>query len=134
MIRLRSVGRLVIGFMLVAVPVLGASSPAFAYPNATIVNETHFAATGKVHYAACRPDNFSVPAGHKLPNGGVTPTQTTISARRGACLITKIEVTLAGAGPVAPYTTLGTAKSRFVIQRTKNGLEVAVEGAKPSLL
>ena len=120
MIQLHPARRFVLGLVLVAVPVLGASSPAWAYPNATIVNETHLAASGTVHYAACRRDNFSVPAGHKTANGNITPTQITISARRGACLITKIEATLAGAGPAQPYTSSGTGKSDFVIHNSRN--------------
>jgi hypothetical protein len=131
MIQLHSAQRLVIGLALVAVPVLGVSSPASAYPNATLVNETHLAATGTIHYAACRRDNFSIPAGHKNANGSITPTQITVSVRRGACLITKIEATLAGAGPAEPYTSSGTGKSDFVIHNSRNNGFVV--GAKASL-
>ena len=124
MIQLHSAQRFALGLVLVTVPVLGVSSPAWAYPNATIVNETHFAATGTIHYAACRRDNFSIPAGHKAANGNIAPTQITISVRRGACLITRIEATEVGVGPAIPYKSSGTAKSRFIIFHNGYGLEV----------
>ncbi len=127
MIRLHSIQRLIVGLVLVMLPVLGVSKPASAYPNATIVNQTRKAATGTIHYAACRSDKFAVPAGTRHANGIVTPVQITISTKRGACLITAIEATEVGVGPAIPYKSSGTAKSRFIIFHNGNGLEVGAD-------
>jgi hypothetical protein len=125
--RLHSVQRLMVGLVLVTLPVLAASSPALAYPNATIVNQTRNPVTGTIYSAGCRSDNFSVPAGSRAANGDITATEVTISARRGACLITKIEASEVGLGPAFPYTSSGTAKSRFTIFHNENGLVVGAD-------
>jgi hypothetical protein len=83
-------------------PVLGTSAPASAFPNATIINQTRKPVTGTIHYAACRPDNFSLPAGTEAK----------------------------GLGPAFPYTSSGTAKSRFIIAHNENGLVVVDDEVK----
>jgi hypothetical protein len=123
MIRLHSIQRLIVSLVLVTVPVLAASAPALAYPRATVFNHTNVAVSGTVHYAACRPDRFTIPPGHQTASGAVTPTSTTMSAARGACLITKVDA-VAGGVPAIPFTSSGTARDGFVVVRTPQGFAV----------
>ena len=115
MIRLHPRMRLSLGLLLAIAPVAGYVSPAAAYPNPTIVNRTHHVVHGTIHYALCRADNFTVAAA----------ALTTISVKRGACLITKITATVDGKVAV-PYTSLGTGKDRFEVMASGSEYKVGV--------
>ena len=95
--------------------VLLSAVPALAYPQVRLTNLTQWSANGEVNYAACRNDKFT----------GLKPGDTwSPSARRGACLITWIRVTLTGGPPVTQYSSSGTSYSEFFISPSGPGYQV----------
>jgi hypothetical protein len=120
-----------------SVPV-GPSAPAMAYPLAKIRNRTIFPATGTIRYASalCKNDRFSVPAGI-LQKDGLIKEGFWQARSRGACLITRIDAQLQGAGRgVTSYASSGTSYGNFIIQATQTDFrvwsdhELAAEDAK----
>ena len=108
-----------------SIPV-AASAPAMAYPLAKIRNRTIFPATGTIRYAThfCRDDRFSVPAGVLQENGSIKEGFWQ-ARRRGACLITRIDAQLQGAGRgVTSYSSSGTSYGNFIIQGTQTDFRV----------
>lgn len=80
----------------------------FGYPNVRFKNSTPNAINVEVTYSGCKSDKFSVPA-----VGVATP-----AANRGACLITKVSASVAGA---KIYTSTGTSYSNFTLIKHENG-------------
>lgn len=106
-----------------SVPIMGYSAPALAYGRATVINRTTLPVSGTIHYASCRADNFSIAAGKAGANSVISPAQTTISAYRGACLITSINATVGGK-PAITYTSSGTGYETFVVAASNDGYKV----------
>ncbi len=116
----------------------GASALAMAYPLAKIRNRTIFQATGTIRYASllCKDDRFSVPPGVLQKDGSIKEAVWQ-ARRRGACLITRIDAQLQGAGRgVTSYSSSGTSYGNFIIQGTQTDFrvwsdhELAAENAK----
>lgn len=78
-----------------------------SYPKVHIVNSTNFTVKGKVKYAACSGDEFSIaPWGSWTADG------------RGGCLLTQISATVYTPGQSAeatPYKSSGTSYSQFAV-------------------
>ena len=123
MFRLHSTNRFVASILLMTVPIIGYSAPASAYGRATIFNRTNYVVHGTIHYAGCRGDNFTVAAGKVGANSVIAETQSTISAYRGACLITRITATVNGKAASA-YTSSGTGYERFIVAASNTGYKV----------
>lgn len=123
MFRLHSINRFVASILLMTVPIIGYSAPASAYGRATIFNRTNYVVHGIIHYAGCRGDNFTVAAGKVGANSVIAETQSTISAYRGACLITRITATVNGKAASA-YTSSGTGYERFIVAASNTGYKV----------
>jgi hypothetical protein len=115
--------RFIASLLLVTVPIIGYSAPASAYGRATMYNRTNYAVHGTIHYAGCRADNFAIAAGPVGKNSVITETHFTISAYRGACLITRITATVNGKAATA-YTSSGTGYERFIVAASNGGYKV----------
>ena len=122
MFRLHSVKRYVASLLLMTVPIIGLSSaPASAYANATFENRTNHPVSGTVSYVGCRSDNYTIPAGTINPKTAtITPAHSTVSARRGACLIKSITANLNGKA-AQTYTSSGTGYVQFIVSATPTG-------------
>jgi hypothetical protein len=98
---------------------------AHAYPNASIRNRAPFPGTAAITYASCRGDTFRIGASRLDSKGVLHEAVNGPSARRGACLITRIAVTLDGATkPVTAYTSSGTSYSQFIVAPTATDFRV----------
>lgn len=135
-----SATRLVASLLLVTAPIFAMSAPASAYERVTMYNLTKNTVTGTIHYRACKTDSFTIPPATtgKVVNQFVTtnPTQVTISAYRGGCLISRIEAK-SGDLAITPYTStalLGSTKSKFMVigfPPNANGMTGAVTAGSP---
>jgi hypothetical protein len=95
----------------VSVACVAAAGGAYAYDPARVINRAPWPANVSVTYAACHHDSFTVPASNK-DNTGVATAPT----KRGACLITSVNATIAGKNyPVTSYKSSGTSYSDFVL-------------------
>lgn len=123
MFRLHTVKRFLASLLLVAVPIIGYTAPASAYGRATVINRTNQPVSGTIHYASCRSDHFNIAAGTVAANSVITPAQTTISAYRGACLITSITANVNGK-IAKTYTSSGTGYETFIVAASDTGYKV----------
>ena len=123
LLRIHSAKRLIASFLLLTVPIIGYAAPASAYGKATVSNRTNAIVHGTIHYASCRADNFTIPAGVVGADSVIKPTQTTMSAYRGACLITRINATVGGKAAI-DYTSSGTGYEQFVVAASNSGYKV----------
>jgi hypothetical protein len=83
------------------------AQPAMAYDLANIVNSTNYNASGKVSYAVCSSDNYTV-----------TPNTRWYANSRGACLLTKVTAivkTPRGDVEATSYTSSGTSYASFAV-------------------
>jgi hypothetical protein len=112
----------------------GTSSIAGAqgYPSARIENHTVSDATVHIEYISCRGDNIAnIPAIDVKPVNGDSATTIistgTPSARRGACLIKRIDAGFTKGDTktkIQSYTSSGTSYSQFMIMPTDDGYRV----------
>lgn len=87
--------------------------PAEAYPDVNIRNNTKYKAVGKVTYAGCSNDNYSVDSG-KL---------WTANSRGlfGWCLVTGVTAEVDGKIDAESYGSSGTGYAAFKIQPNSDG-------------
>lgn len=83
------------------------------YPYVHVTNSTPYKCTGKVKYAACESDEYTV-----------EPGKTWIADSRGLCLLTAVGAmvhTSDGQVRADDYTSSGTSYSRFLIGQMGDG-------------
>jgi hypothetical protein len=92
--------------------VAGFRTPAVAYPQVHLVNKSEYQAAVTITYAACKTD-------HRIAGA-----RASLLVKRGFCLLTSIRATIAGQGPVTPYTSSGTSFNNFVLEPTHTGFHI----------
>ncbi|MEA3247371.1 MAG: hypothetical protein U9Q74_14550 [Gemmatimonadota bacterium] len=115
--------------LLVAVPSLAGAQ---GYPSARVENHTVNDATVHIEYISCRGDNIAhIPAMYmKAVNGDSAETVISAgvpSARRGACLIRRIDAGFTKGDTktkITSYTSSGTSYNQFMIMPWAEGYRV----------